>query len=927
MKKLYLLSLFVLILAIVACGGERPQATDSQEPAADSSQSESAEAGSAVEADRETEEEAQEAEAEEAEAQEETSDTSQEMEETAASDMSSFLQRAKAGEFEGSEVTIFGKWTEGEEENFVAALAPFEEATGIDVKYEGSAEFETLITVRVAGGDAPDIAGFPQPGLMAQFVQEGAIPDHAAFLDVAQLEENYSEAWTNLATVNGQLSGVFYRASTKSIVWYPVDAFAEAGYEIPQTWDDMIALSDQIVADGGTPWCISMEHGGVTGWVATDWLEDILLRTASPDIYDQWVNHEIPFNHPEVLEAAAIMEEIWFNPDYVYGGTTGILTIWVGDTQTPMFEEDGPQCWMHRQAGWIPDFWPEGTAAGVDSSFFYLPPIEAEFGNPVLGGGDVFSAFNDRPETAALIEYLASPEGAEVWVKNGGFISPNRGVSSDWYGSYVDQAQAEILQNATTLRFDASDLMPAEVGAGTFWSGMVDWVSGTDKETVFQTIEASWPTGQTGISGTGAEEAEEETTETTGAPAYDHLARAEAGEFAGTEVTIFGKWTEGEGENFVNTLADFAERTGINIKYEGSAEFETLITVRVEGGDAPDIAGFPQPGLLAEFVEQEQAIDIGEFINVEQLQQDYSDAWINLATIDGQLSGIFFRASTKSIVWYPVDAFAEAGYEIPQTWDDMIALSDQIVADGGTPWCISMEHGGVTGWVATDWLEDILLRTASPDIYDQWVNHEIPFNHPEVLEAAAIMEEIWFNPDYVYGGTTGILTIWVGDTQTPMFEEDGPQCWMHRQAGWIPDFWPEGTAAGVDSSFFYLPPIEAEFGNPVLGGGDVFGMFNDRPEVRAVLEYLATAEAAQGWVEAGGFISPNRAVPADWYGNYVDQAQAEILQNATTLRFDASDLMPAEVGAGTFWSGMVDWISGSDTESVFQAIEDSWPEG
>ena len=405
------------------------------------------------------------------------------------------FERAMAGEFAGSTVTVFGKWTEAEGENFVAALAPFEEATGIDVLYEGSAEFETLITVRVEGGDAPDIAGFPQPGLMAEFVRSGAIPDHEPFFDMEQYLADYSEAWVNLATVDGQLSGVIYRGNTKSIVWYPVAAFEAAGYTAPESWDDLIALSDRIVSEQGvTPWCISMEHGGNTGWVATDWIEDVLLRTAPPEVYDQWVAHEIPFNAPEVVNAAKIVEQIFFNEDYVYGGTTGILTIWVGDTQTPMFE-DPPACWFHKQAGWIPDFWPEGTAPGVDSSFFYFPPIDEAYGRPVLGAGDVFSAFNDRPETAALMQYLASPEGAQVWVERGGLISPNRRVPTDWYGTYVDTAQAEILQNATTLRFDASDMMPAEVGAGTFWAGMVDWVSGEkDIETVLAEIEANWPT-------------------------------------------------------------------------------------------------------------------------------------------------------------------------------------------------------------------------------------------------------------------------------------------------------------------------------------------------------------------------------------------------------------------------------------------------
>ncbi|MCA9968748.1 MAG: carbohydrate ABC transporter substrate-binding protein, partial [Anaerolineales bacterium] len=349
--KWFLIIALVFALALAACG-ERPEAAvDTANDAAN------------AETNTAAEDTAEPADTAEADAAAEPADMAD-----------SFLARAKAGEFSGSEVTVFGKWTEGEEEAFVAALAPFEEATGIDVKYEGSAEFETLITVRVEGGDAPDVAGFPQPGLMAQFVREGAIPDHAQFLDVDMLQENYSDAWINLATVNNQLSGVFYRASTKSIVWYPVEPFEAAGYEIPQTWDELIALSDRIVDEQGvTPWCVSMEHGGVTGWVATDWIEDVLLRTASPEVYDQWVSHEIPFNAPEIQNAAEIVEQIWFNPEYVYGGTTGILTIWVGDTQTPMFE-DPPQCWFHRQAGWIPDFWPEGTQPGVDSSFFYLPP-------------------------------------------------------------------------------------------------------------------------------------------------------------------------------------------------------------------------------------------------------------------------------------------------------------------------------------------------------------------------------------------------------------------------------------------------------------------------------------------------------------------------------------------------------------------------
>ncbi|HEY1012995.1 MAG TPA: ABC transporter substrate-binding protein [Herpetosiphonaceae bacterium] len=406
--------------------------------------------------------------------------------------------------------------------------------------------------------------------------------------------------------------------------------------------------------------------------------------------------------------------------------------------------------------------------------------------------------------------------------------------------------------------------------------------------------------------------------------AYKELIEAEAGAYKGTTVSLFGVWVDEDETSVKQTLEEFSKRTGITINYEGSKEFETLISVRVEGGDAPDIAGFPQPGLMATFARQNKLVDLASFMDTEQLKKDYIQSWIDLGSVDGKLYGTFFRASTKSLVWYPVEAFKKAGYAIPQTWDEMIALSDKMVADGNTPWCISVENGASTGWVATDWMEDIMLRTAGPETYDKWVNHEIPFNDPAVKAAAEKMSEIWFNEKYVLGGTTGILSVPVADTQTPMFE-DTPGCWLHRQAGWIPAFFPEGKKAGVDSNFFYLPPIDAAQGKPVLGGGDVVGMFNDRPEVRAVMQYMATPDAGKAWALKGGFLSPNKNVPLDWYPNEVDRAQAEIIKNATVFRFDASDLMPAEVGTGSFWKGMVDYVGGKDLDTVLADIEASWP--
>ncbi len=433
-----------------------------------------------------------------------------------------------------------------------------------------------------------------------------------------------------------------------------------------------------------------------------------------------------------------------------------------------------------------------------------------------------------------------------------------------------------------------------------------------------------------------AETADDGTTAADDGP-WPHLAAAEAGEYEGESVELLGQWVDAEGDNFAAVIDAFAERTGIDVKYEGITDYETVLNVRVEGGNAPDIAQLAQPGLMRQFADEGHLVDLSTWINTDQLAQDYAPAYLDLTAHDGGSYGVFYRANTKSIVWYPVQAFADAGYEVPTTWDELMALSDQILADGnGSPWCISVEHGDASGWVATDWIEDVLLRTADAEVYDQWVAHEIPFDHPEVLEAAQIVQDIWFDSDYVYGGNTAINATFVGDTQSPMFAEDGPDCWLHKQAAWIPDFWPKDPdteeplfTPGEDSAFFFLPPIDDPDSVPVLGSGDMMVMFDDRPAVRAVMEFLATPEGAKSWIEAGGFISPNSSVPSDWYTDYASAEQAEILAAATTLRFDASDSMPAEVGQGSFWAGMVDWIAanGEGTEQVLADIEASWPSG
>ena len=433
-------------------------------------------------------------------------------------------------------------------------------------------------------------------------------------------------------------------------------------------------------------------------------------------------------------------------------------------------------------------------------------------------------------------------------------------------------------------------------------------------------------------------------TTTTAAAAgetpYAELNQAYAGDFAGTSVEIIAQWAPdgAEAVSFDLALQPFRDKTGIEVNFEPTPEYETTLQVRVDGGDPPDLAQIAQPGKMQQYAEAGALVNLSEWFNVDQLQQDLVGGFVELGSFDGSLYGVYYKTDVKSIVWYPIQAFADAGYAVPTTWDEMIALSDQIVADGTAPWCISIESQAADGWVATDWMEDILLRTAPPETYTAWYKHEIPFNDPEVLEAAEYMKQIWFTDGYAYGGPTYINNTFIGDTQDPMFDPAGPQCWMQKQAAWIPGFWgankdfPDDPTQwpnkpGEDVGFFYFPEIEAEFGKPVLGAADMFVMFNDRPEVRALLEYLATVDSTVPWIERGGFLAANKTVPVDLYTKYPDNELAALVAGATTFGFDASDLMPADVGAGTFWSGMIDWVAanGENTEAVFQNIEDSWP--
>jgi alpha-glucoside transport system substrate-binding protein len=369
--------------------------------------------------------------------------------------------------------------------------------TEYQVEFEQSGDFEQQVQIRAEGGTL-DVILLPQPGaVQAQAASGNAVSLEDLGFDIAELEETFGEYFVSLGEYEGEHYGLPTNINLKSMVWYPKDDFDAAGYEVPQTWDEMIALSDQIVADGGTPWCVGFQSEGSTGWPATDWMEDIMLATAGQDVYTQWVEHAIPFTDPAVERAGELFGEIMFGEGYVLGGADQTPSVAFSDAPAPMFE-DPPGCWLHRQASFITAFFPPDAEAGVDYDWFPFPEIDQR---GTLFAGELAVTFSNRPE---IVDFLERFMGEDVQCAMGSEpgssrISPNVNVGPDCYPNPILAGASDVLTAALAgegeAGFDASDLMPPEVGAGSFWTEMMNYVQqGPDSlPQVLETIDQSWP--------------------------------------------------------------------------------------------------------------------------------------------------------------------------------------------------------------------------------------------------------------------------------------------------------------------------------------------------------------------------------------------------------------------------------------------------
>jgi alpha-glucoside transport system substrate-binding protein len=365
-------------------------------------------------------------------------------------------------------VSVIGIWTGDEQRSFQAVIDAFnEQYPDVSVRYTSAGDnVPTVVGTAVEGGNPPDIATIAQPGLIAEFQQQGALRP----IDYASdtISENYSPDFAELGTIDGQLYSFVYKGANKSLVWFNVSAFDNAGVDEPATWDELLAAARTVRASGIPAWSI----GGADGWTLTDLFENVYLRQAGPEKYDQLSRHEIPWTDASVRTALRTMAQILGDRSNIVGGTSGAL-----ETEFPTSVEnvfvDPPRGAMVIEGDFVPGVVAESTElrAGTGFDAFAFPSVD-DSPSMVVGGGDSIATFRDTPAVRAFVEFLASEEGARVWAERGGFSSPNRNIGEDVYPDALTAETATAIAEAETFRFDMSDLAPAAFG-GT--AGQGEW--------------------------------------------------------------------------------------------------------------------------------------------------------------------------------------------------------------------------------------------------------------------------------------------------------------------------------------------------------------------------------------------------------------------------------------------------------------------
>jgi alpha-glucoside transport system substrate-binding protein len=398
---------------------------------------------------------------------------------------------------------------------------------------------------------------------------------------------------------------------------------------------------------------------------------------------------------------------------------------------------------------------------------------------------------------------------------------------------------------------------------------------------------------------------------------------AAGGQKIGGSVTVLATWGGSEQDSFMAMIQPFEEATGVKVEYTGTRDLNAVLTTRVQGGNPPDLAGLPGPGQMAQYGRAGNLVDLSGVLDINTYNKDYAKTWVDLGTVDNKLVGVFIKASVKGLIWYDPKVWQANNYQFPNTWDDMMALSTKIKDAGNTPWCVALESGSASGWPGTDWLEDIVLRQSGEKTYNDWWQGTIAWTSPEIKQAWQTWGQVVATQGMVYGGANTMLTTNFGDVGNPLFTTP-PGCYMVHQASFITDFFVTnnpGVKPVVDFDFFGFPNFKADQPVSTEMAGDLFGMFNDTPQARALIKYLVTPEAQAIWVKRGGAISPNQLVPLSEYPDELSRKAAERLVGAQIAVFDASDQMPEAMNAA-FWKAILDYVQDpTSLDSILQNLD------
>ncbi len=372
-------------------------------------------------------------------------------------------------------ITVFGPWIGSDADAFAAVLDGFD---GAEVRYTGSADFVGDLQARISSGvGLPDVALIPQPALIEELASSG---DLVPFSDdvVSAVEDNFTSDSLRLST-DGKLYSIPYRSNVKSLVWYRPDVFDTNGWDPPTSLDELDALVNRIETDTDmAPWCFSISAGGQTGWPATDWIEDLVLRQAGPDVYDQWVDGRIAFSDPMIRNAFEAFDELVLSRGRTFGGAQAIAEVDVARASGPLFT-DPAGCAMYKQASFATSWFANGTTIGADGEvdFFTLPGTDVGSSPPLLIAGTGAVQLADRPEVSELMAYLASPDGGRAWAERGSYISPRTNVDPDSYYRGSDIRFGALLKDAEVTRFDASDEFDSALRSAML-TGMTSWIAG-----------------------------------------------------------------------------------------------------------------------------------------------------------------------------------------------------------------------------------------------------------------------------------------------------------------------------------------------------------------------------------------------------------------------------------------------------------------